>query len=58
MFLPMIGVPQTDMKAILTKEQWDRWSSSMVFAQGNSNWQNLQQMHKQRVSGNQGILNF
>ena len=50
MFLPIIGVPQKDMKAVLTRDQWDRWSSSMVFAQGNSNWQNVQQMHQQRAA--------
>jgi hypothetical protein len=47
MFLPVVGIPEKDMKALLTEDQWDRWSGSNLFMNASMNWQNIQQMHQQ-----------
>jgi hypothetical protein len=47
--LPFAGVPDADLKAILTKDQWDHWRGSPENANSISLWQNIQQMHKQRA---------
>lgn len=46
--IPFAGVPEKDLKAILSKPQWDRWSGD---DSGNASnyWENLQQNHKNRV---------
>jgi hypothetical protein len=41
-------VPEADLKAILTKEQWDAWHDSPENANSTSLWQNIQMMQKQR----------
>jgi hypothetical protein len=46
--LPFAGVPEADLKAILTKEQWDAWHDSPENANSTSLWQNIQMMQKQR----------
>jgi len=46
--LPFAGVPEADLKAILTKDQWDRWHDSSENANSANLWQNIEQMHKQR----------
>jgi hypothetical protein len=49
MFIPFAAIPEADFKTILGKEQWDHWSSSSDFSNSTSYFQNVQQMHKQRV---------
>jgi len=46
--IPFAGVPEKDMKAILSKPQIDRWQGE---DSGNASnyWENLQQNHKNRV---------
>jgi hypothetical protein len=47
--LPFAGVDDADLKAILTKDQVDRWHASPECANATSLWQGIQQMHNQRV---------
>jgi hypothetical protein len=48
MFVPMAGIPEKDMKSILTADQWTRWSGSEEFGNASNYWENIQQTH-QRV---------
>ena len=43
------GVPDADLKAILTPDQWDRWTKSNEYSNASNMWQNVQQFHKQRI---------
>ena len=47
--MPFAGVPEADLKAILTPDQMDHWKASQECANATSLWQNIQQMHNQRV---------
>lgn len=53
MFMPFAGVPEKDFKAILTKEQWDRWTGSNECSNSANYWENIQQNHEQRVKAKQ-----
>ena len=48
MFIPIAGVPVKDLKAILTKEQFDRWKGSDESSNIDNFWTNIQQLHTQR----------
>ena len=52
MFLPLLGIPEDDLKTMLGKDRWDRWSNSSEHANDTNYWQNVQQMHDTRVKGN------
>jgi hypothetical protein len=47
--MPMAGVPDAQLKGILTKDQLDSWHSSQQCGTATSLWQNVQQIHDQRV---------
>jgi len=47
--LPFDGVPEADLKAILSKDQWTRWSGSEECGNAAGLWQNIQQRHNQRL---------
>jgi hypothetical protein len=47
--MPFAGVPEADLKAILTPDQLDHWKKSQECANATSLWQNIMQMHNQRV---------
>jgi len=49
MLMPLAGVPDADLKAILTPDQWDRWTKSNEYSNATNMWQNVQQFHKQRI---------
>ena len=49
MFLPFAFVPEKEMKAILTPDQWDRWTGSQEFANTSNYSRNIEQIHDQRV---------
>ena len=49
MFIPVAGVPEKEMTAILTKEQLDHWKGTNECSNGMNYWGNIQQMHAQRV---------
>ena len=47
--LPLAGLPQPEMKTLLSDEQWKEWSGSPLYINALSNWSNVEQMHQQRV---------
>jgi hypothetical protein len=49
MFLPFAGIPEKEMKEILTKEQWETWTTCQEFSNANSFWENVKRMHDQRA---------
>ena len=51
MFLPLQAVPENDLKALLSKEQWDRWSGSSECNYSANYWNNIKQMHTRNASG-------
>ena len=48
MFIPIAGVPMKELKAILTKEQFDLWKASDESTNIDNFWTNIQQLHTQR----------
>ena len=52
MFLPLMGVPEADLKTILGKDRWEHWNSSVEHNNGVNYWQNIQQYHEQKLKGN------
>lgn len=46
--LPFAGLPEKELKEILTKEQWDSWSGSSQCANASSYWGNIKEVHDQR----------
>jgi hypothetical protein len=48
-FIPFAGVPDKDLKDILAKEQWERWTGNPEFANCRVYWTNLQQNHAARA---------
>lgn len=48
MFMPIAGIPEKEMKGILSKEQWDCLAGTQEYANGMSNWENVKQNHDQR----------
>jgi hypothetical protein len=48
-FIPAALVPETDLKAILEKAQWEHWTRSEAFSFASQNIQNLKVNHQQRI---------
>lgn len=46
--LPIAGVPEKELHAILSKPQWDRWSGEDL-ANARNYWENIEGNHKSRV---------
>ena len=51
-FIPIVGVPEKDLKAILSAAQWKNWSESNQYGNSMSYWENLQRNHKMRMQQN------
>ena len=49
MFLPLNGVPENDLKALLSPRQWDAWTHSSEFSNNASYWPNIQSNHDSRT---------
>jgi hypothetical protein len=49
-YLPLAGIPENDMKAILTKDQWERWTETNEFANATNYWNMINQNHQPRAS--------
>jgi hypothetical protein len=49
MFVPIAGIPETELKSILGPECFDRWAHSPQFANVMSWWMNIKQIHDNRV---------
>ena len=47
-FMPLAGIPEEEMKALLSKEQWERWSTTEEFANAKNYWNNIRQNHQNR----------
>lgn len=47
--IPFASIPEGILKPILTKEQWDRWSTSSEFSTSNNFWSNIQNNHRQQM---------
>jgi hypothetical protein len=47
--MPFAGVPDKDLKSILTKQQYASWTGSSDFANSTNLWQIVNQVHNQRV---------
>lgn len=48
-FMPLAGIPEEELKALLGKEQWDRWTTTEEFANAKNYWNNIRQNHQNRI---------
>ena len=48
MFIPIAAIPETDLKAILSKEQWDTWNTRPELENTSNYWENVRSRHEQR----------
>ena len=51
MFLPLMGVPEDELKTILGKDRWEHWNGSVEHNNGVNYWQNIQQYHDAKLTG-------
>lgn len=49
MFIPFAATPEAELKRILGKEQWTRWSESEECGNTGNYWENIQRYHTQRM---------
>jgi hypothetical protein len=42
-FLPIAGIPEEEMKSILTTDQWERWTGSNEYSNANQYWTMIDQ---------------
>ena len=49
LFIPLAAVPEADLKAILSKEQWNSWTGSPEMEMTNNYWENVKSRHEQRT---------
>jgi hypothetical protein len=47
-FMPIAGIPEEELKTLLSKEQWERWSTTEEFANAKNYWNNIRQNHQNR----------
>ncbi len=52
MFIPLAAVPEADLKAILTKEQRERWTGGEHFGNTKNYLENVRRLHENRVKEN------
>lgn len=48
-FMPLCGIPEKEMKEILSMEQWDEWTGSEQYANAVNNWENIKNNREQRM---------
>ncbi len=46
---PVAGIPEKEMRKILTDEQWKHWTFTSQFGNGSRYWGNIESNHKQRI---------
>jgi hypothetical protein len=46
--IPLMGVDNQQLQAVLTKDQMDLWTGSQEFANASNLWQVVKQMHAQQ----------
>jgi hypothetical protein len=49
MLTPLAGIPEKEVRTILTDAQWKQWSSSNQFSNCTRYWENIESNHKSRV---------
>jgi hypothetical protein len=47
--MPFAGIPEKELKEILSKEQWESWSGSNECSNANNYWENIKRNHEQRM---------
>ncbi|HEX8295644.1 MAG TPA: hypothetical protein VF593_05055, partial [Chthoniobacteraceae bacterium] len=47
--LPIVGVPEPELKAMLSKEQMERWTSSSEYSNSSGLWTNIQETQVERL---------
>jgi hypothetical protein len=50
--LPVMGIPEKELKEILTPAQFEKWTKSEAYQQAESFWEHIQRLHDQRVKPN------
>ena len=48
-FMPLCGIPEKEMKEILSMEQWDEWTGSEQYTNAVNNWENIKNNREQRM---------
>ena len=43
-----LGIPEEDLKALFSKEQWERWTTTDEFTNAKNYWNNIRQNHQNR----------
>jgi hypothetical protein len=46
---PLAGIPEQDLRKIISDEQWKQLTSAQQFSNARSYWQNIESNHKQRA---------
>jgi hypothetical protein len=47
--LPVMGIPEKELKEILTPAQFEKWTKSEAHQRAESSWEYIQRLHDQRV---------
>jgi hypothetical protein len=47
--LPVMGIPEKELKEILTPAQFEKWTKSEAYQRASSTWDYVQRLHNQRV---------
>lgn len=53
MFMPLHAVPENDLKALLSRTQWDQWTASREYSYTHMYWENIQGNHASRTGQRQ-----
>jgi hypothetical protein len=54
MFMPIAGIPEGELKATLSKEQWESWTTSNEYSNATQYWQNVKENHERRQKAKKG----
>lgn len=53
MFMPLHALPENDIKALLSKAQWDQWTASREYSYTTMYWESIRQNHSSRTQRQQ-----
>jgi acyl CoA:acetate/3-ketoacid CoA transferase alpha subunit len=51
--VPIAGIPDIELKALLSDDQWRAWKSSYTCSNATQNWTQIESMHKQAAQNSQ-----
>jgi hypothetical protein len=54
MFMPIAGIPEGELKATLSKEQWESWATSNEHSNATQYWQNVKENRERREKAKKG----